>query len=210
MDRLISDDFFRLAHNDISGKPLLHPVALSTGVAAGLLADLVWFGYVHIGDGDVWLVSRPGVPLPSDRVLAKVVQMLWHERHPLSTWLEFLATGAVGEVAARLGAAGQLRRERSRRGLRSTVTYKPTDLLEAARPRAVLATRLMAGQPIEPWYVVLGGLMAATGLDVDALAGSPDGRAYLRWLVAGASAPMRELFAHTEAAIGAAVLAHRT
>lgn len=209
MDRLISDDFFRLAHNDLSGKSLLHPIALSTGLAAGLLADLVWSGHVHIGEGRVWLVPRPGQPPPSG-VLAKVVQMLWHERHPLSTWLEFLATGAVGEVAARLIAAKQVRKVRSRRGLRSVVSYVPADLLEAARPRAVLATRLMAGQSIEEWYVVLGGLMAATGLDAYVLAGSPDGRAYLRQLMARTYPPMQELFAHTEAAVGAAVLVHRT
>lgn len=210
MGQLISDEFFRLAHDDMSGKPLLHPVALSMGLAAGLLADLVWSGHVDIRDGEVWLVSRPGQPPPSDRVSAKVVQMLWHERHPLSTWLEFLATGAVGEVAGRLVAAGQLKKVRGRRGLRSTACYVPTHLLEAARPRAVLATRLMSGQSLEESYVVVGGLMAATGLDVNVLAGSADGRTYLRQLMAKTYAPMRELFAHTEAAIGAAVLVHRT
>jgi hypothetical protein len=41
---LVSDDFFRLAHDDVSGKPLLHPVALANGLAAGLL--MIWFGLV--------------------------------------------------------------------------------------------------------------------------------------------------------------------
>ena len=208
MDRLISDDFFRLCHNDLSGRPLLHPVALSTGLAAGVLADLVWFGHVHIRGGEVWLESQ-GQP-PPDRVSSKVFQMLMQERHPLPTWLEFLATGAVGEVADRLVNAGHLRKTHGRRGLRSTVTYMPTNVLEASRPRAVLATRLMHGQPLEEFYVVLGGLMAATGLDAHILAGSPDGRAYLRQLLARTHAPMQVLFAHTQAVIGAAVLAHRT
>lgn len=210
MNWLISDDFFRLAHNDSSGRPLLHPVALGTGLAAGLLADLVWSGHVDIHDGEVWLTPRAGLPLPADRVSVKVHQMLLYERHPLPTWLEFLATAAVGEVAARLVAAGQLRRVRTRRGLRPAATYVPTDPLEAARPRAVLATRLRSGLSIEPWYVVVGGLMAVTGLDVEVLAGSPEGRSYLWQLMTQANASMRELFAYTDAAVGAAVLAHRT
>ena len=209
MNQLFSDDFFRLCHNDLSGKPLLHPIALSTGLAAGLLADLVWSGHVHIRGSDVWLVSQ-GQPPPLDRVSSKVFQMLLQERHPLPTWLEFLATGAVGEVADRLVTAGHLQKVHGRRGLRSTVTYMPTNVLEASRPRAVLATRLMHGQPLEDVYVVLGGLMAATGLDANVLAGSSDGRAYLHQLLARTHAPMQDLFAHTQAVIGAAVLAHRT
>ncbi len=209
MNQSISDDFFRLCHNDLSGKPLLHPIALSTGLAAALLADLVWTGHVHIRGSDVWLVSQGQLP-PLDRVSSRVFHMMLQERHSLPTWLEFLATGAVGEVAERLVKAGHLRKAHGRRGLRSAVTYMPTNVLEASRPRAVLATRLMHGQALEDFYVVLGGLMAATGLDTNVLAGSSDGRVYLRQLLTRIPIPMRDLFAHTQAVIGAAVLAHRT
>ena len=45
---LLADDFFRLAHNDITGRALLHPAALSSGLAAALVADLLTSGHVSI------------------------------------------------------------------------------------------------------------------------------------------------------------------
>ncbi len=204
---LLADDFFRLAHYDVTGRPMLHPVALSTGLAAALLGELVWTGHLGIQAGHVF--PRAGVPF--DPVSAKVLTLLTRESHPLRTWLEFLAQRAVVEVAGRLDRAGHIRVERSRRRLRETVNYVPTNRLEASRPVSVLATRLNNCLDLDEWYVCLAGLMAATGLHTRVLAGaSSESHTYMRQLIAGLSPAMQELFAHTEVLVGTAVLAHRT
>jgi hypothetical protein len=204
---LLADDFFRLAHYDVTGRPLLHPVALSTGLAAALLAELVWTGHVAIEAGHVF--SRPGAP--PDPLSARVLMLFTRENQPLRTWLEFLAQGAVVEVASRLERAGHIRIDRSRRRLRETVTYVPTNRLEASRPVSVLATRLRNRLDLDDWYVCLAGLMAATGLHTTVLTGaSSESHTYMRQLIAGLGPAMQELFAHTEVLVGIAVLAHRT
>ena len=208
-ETLLADDFFRLAHHDLTGRPLLHPVALGTGLAAALVGELVVSGHVAVISGHVLVVRRRD--RPRDGLSVGVLSLLWREVHPLGTWLEFLAGSAVVEVGARLVRAGQVRVVRSRRLVRGRAVYVPLDVLEAARPRAVLATRLMNGLGLEDEYVVLAGLMVATGLDATILAGAPPGaRAHVRGLVAGLPAAFAELFAHTETLVGSAVLAHRT
>jgi hypothetical protein len=206
---LLADDFFRLGHHDLTGRPLLHPVALATGLAAAVLGELVVSGHLAVQAGHVLVVHRPDEP--RDSLSARVLALVRREHHPLRTWLEFFARGAVVEVAGRLEVAGQVRAVRTRRLMRETVTYAPVGQLEAARPRAVLATRLMSGLGLEDEYVVLAGFMVATGLDVTILDGAtPEALAYLHRLVAGLPPAFLELFAHTEALVGAAVLAHRT
>jgi hypothetical protein len=204
----LADDLFRLAHDDQTGRPLLHPVALSTGLAAALLGDLVWTRWIDVSNGQVRQLADP-CSWPADRVDASVLHLLRTETHPLRTWLTFFAHRSVAHIAARLEESGHLRALRSRRGLRPTLTYVPVDRNEAARPRAVLATRLMHRLPLDRWYVCVAGFMAATGLDATILAGSPEGRAYLLDAAAAAPPAMRELYAHTEALVGSAVLAHR-
>src|SRR5207302_8432860 len=38
---LVADDLYLLAHDDRTGKPLLHPRPLGIGLAGGLLAELI-------------------------------------------------------------------------------------------------------------------------------------------------------------------------
>jgi hypothetical protein len=207
---LLADDFFRLGHHDLTGRPLLHPVALSTGLAAAMVGDLVASRHVAVHAGHVLVVDRPDGP--GDSLSARMLALVRQEHHPLNTWLEFFSRSAVVEVAARLERAGQIRVVRTHRLMRDTVTYVPVGQLEAARPRAVLATRLMNGLELKGrGYVALAGLMVATGLDATILDGaSPEVHARLRRLIGRLPSAFLELFAHTEALVGAAVLAHRT
>jgi hypothetical protein len=206
---LLADDFFRLGHHDLTGRPLLHPVALSTGLAAAMVGDLVASRHMAVYAGHVLVVARPDGP--GDILSARMLALIRQEHHPLNTWLEFFARSAVVEVAARLERAGQIRVLRTHRLMRDTVTYLPVSQLEAARPRAVLATRLMNGLELDGGYVVLAGLMVATGLDATILDGAtPEVHARLRRLINRLPSAFLELFAHTEALVGAAVLAHRT
>jgi hypothetical protein len=208
-DVLLADDFFRLSHDDTSGRPLLYPVGLSAGLAAALVAELVVSGHVAVHAGHLLVVSRDCEPL--DVLSARVLDMLRREHHSLRVWLEFLGRGAVIEVAGRLESASYVRTRKTRRLGRMSVTYVPVNVLEASRPRAVLATRLMHCFDLDAAYVPLAGLMMATGLDAVVLPGAtPQARDYVDGLVSGLPAGLRELCGHVEALVGSAVLAHRT
>ncbi len=214
---LLADDFFRLAHSDLTGRPLLHPIALSTGLAGALLGELMLEGFLDVNGGLIVLPAEEKKAgeerrQPQEKLSRAVLELLHCEDHPVGTWLEYLAQRSVRKVARRLEAAGHVTTERSRRRLREVVTYVPNHPLEASRPMSVLATRLNARYDVEPWYGVLAGFMVATGLHTRVLAGAPaESHQFMHALIARSSPPgMLELFGHVESVIGAAVLAHRT
>lgn len=208
---LLADDFFRLAHSDVTGRPLLHPIALSTGLAGALLGELMVERFLDVRDGVVLLMADEDVQ-PQESLARSVLAVLRREDHRLPTWLEYLGQQSVGKVAARMEAAGHVRPVRSRRLLRDVVTYVPTNQLEASRPMSVLATRLYARYELEPWYGVLAGFMRATGLHTRVMSGMPtESHEFMAGLIVRSSSPgIQELFGHIESLVGAAVLMHRT
>ncbi|MCX4385536.1 GPP34 family phosphoprotein [Micromonospora peucetia] len=203
---LIADEFFLITHNDSRGKAKLHPTATGLGLAGGLLGELVLHGHVAVSSGLVTVVDRRP---PGDALAHTVLDQLVGEaqQHSVRTWLSFLAQTATASVRERLVRAGVLRRQETRRLLRTTVSYPPIDLNAVAWP----ATRLRAllDRPAPPSVPdgLLLGLVVAVGLSREVLwSAGPRAHHRLNVLIPALPPPLRELVAHTEAAVGAAVL----
>jgi hypothetical protein len=162
---VLADDFFRLAHDDTSGRPRLHTRAVAIGLAAALLGELVSARRIVFDRSEVIVADRTP---PDDPVAHTVLDTVRRERqrHTVRIWLDFLATSSREQVAGRLLRAGQVHEVTSRRLLRPTVTrYVPTDMNRAAAPAVLLSTRRRSREPIDYDTACLAGLTAATGLD---------------------------------------------
>ncbi|GID29531.1 GOLPH3/VPS74 family protein [Paractinoplanes brasiliensis] len=206
---LVADDLFRLAHRDHDGRPLLDEHVTGLGLAAALLAELVLARRLALPGGQVIIVDAEP---PIDALAHTVLDRLAAERAalPVRTWLAYLARTAHHDVADRLSRAGHLRKRTERRLLGRRVRYVPTDMNTAAWPWARLSGRLKKGQPLDGFDTVLGGLVLATDLYRTVLLGhAADIETGLRAAVTTAPAPVRELLAHTEAAVGDAIITRR-
>jgi hypothetical protein len=205
----LADEFFRLAHNDVTGKPRLHATATGLGLAAALLGELMATRSIDLRDGLIRILDRS--PPQDSLAHATLDQLVAQSQHQeVRVWLDFLSRDACEGVAQRLWRAGHVRQETSRRFLRQVVTWVPADVNAAAWPWARLSHGLHHREPLEQSDVFLIGLAAATGLDEDLLEGGPSATpTYLRRLAASAPAAQQELFAYTHAAVGDAVLNYR-
>ncbi|MBN1171077.1 MAG: GPP34 family phosphoprotein [Micromonosporaceae bacterium] len=208
---MLADEFFRLAHHDTTGRPLLHPRATGLGLAAALLGELLAERKIIIQDGRLYPWQRTP---PSDALAHTTLdQVLAQPQHTeVRVWLGFLSASAYGSVADRLWRAGHVRPVTGRRLLRrDTVTYVPVDLLTAAGPWIHLTSILRGGEQIGWPEGFLLCLAVATGLDAFLLRDlQPEAVDHCRRLCAAAPAQIGELMAITAAAVGEAVLAYRT
>ncbi|MEU7998242.1 GPP34 family phosphoprotein [Micromonospora sp. NPDC049060] len=206
-DRLhIADEFFLITHNDSRGKAKLNPTATGLGLAAGLLGELVLRGHATVSAGLVTVLDRRP---PADALAHTVLDQLVGEtqQHPVRTWLSFLAQTATTSVGERLVRAGVLRRQETRRLLRTTVSYLPIDLNAVAWPATRLRALLDRPEPPSVPDGTLLGLVVAAGLSREVLwSAGPRAHHRLGVLIPALPPPLRELVAHTEAAVGAAVL----
>ncbi|MFE9691721.1 GPP34 family phosphoprotein [Micromonospora sp. NPDC005806] len=203
---LIADEFFLIAHNDSRGKAKLHPAATALGLAAGLLGELLLFGRITIASGMLTVLDRRP---PADALAHTVLdQLIGEPQHrAVRIWLSFLAQTGVTSVGERLARAGVLRRQENRRLLRTSLSYVPVDVNTTAWPAARLSTLLERPEPIVVPDSLLLGLIAATGLTREVLWNAgPQAHHQLSVLIPALPAPLKELVAHTEAAVGAAVL----
>jgi Golgi phosphoprotein 3 GPP34 len=203
---VLGDDYFRVAHHDVTGRPRLNHRVLSLGLAAALLGELLALRHVDIGDEVVVLDRRPPRDALAHAVLDEVLGEAW--TLPVRMWLAFLADSAYRRVGERLARTGQVHmRRRWARG----VTFVPTDMNVAAMPAAVLSQKVRRGVELVYDERCLAGLVVATGLEVLLLDGAPPEVAQrLQWAVTRLWPPMLRLLEHTQAAVGDAVLSHRT
>jgi hypothetical protein len=204
--RLLADEFFLLAHDDVSGKPRLHPRVAGIGLASALLGELILFGRIRIQGGDLVVVERRPV---DDGLTNRVfVAIAGRRPQPVSTWLATLAETARDDVAARLAADGVVSRVSSRwpgRGDR----WVPADMSTAAWPAARLRMVLTHDEAPPVPDVALAGLALACGLASYLLWDTgPQVRDHLDRLLSDLG-PVRDLIAHTEAAVGNAVMSRR-
>ncbi|MCP2325223.1 hypothetical protein HDA40_003730 [Hamadaea flava] len=208
---MLGDDFFRLAHDDGTGRPRLHAKALNVGCAAALLAELISTRHIEVDDTGVLIKNRQP---PEDSLMHVVLDHLVKEegrRHSVSTWLTFFSKDAVTQIAERLLRGGHVEMTPVRKlGRQTGLLYIPVDRNEAARPWAVLSQLLRRHEPLAYHELALAGLTVATGLERWLLMDAPlKTFEFLHSQVANLWPPMTCLLRYTHEVIGEAVLAHR-
>jgi hypothetical protein len=204
----LADDLYLLAHDDVSGKPHLQPRPAGLGLAGALLAELAMAGAAGIVAGAVLPGERA---LPEDRLGRDVLGLIAAESQwrPVRDWLAFLSRTAVDDVAARLARAGYLVPARSWRPRRAT-RWAPADADCAFAPFTRVKSVLHPSGPPDPQAVTLAGLAAACGLGPRlALYLPPGSRTRIDALVPLLDPGLGEVITQTQAAVDAAVLAHR-
>ncbi len=209
---MLADDFYWLSHHDGTGRPRLHARAVELGCAAAILAELVGSRHIGVADDQITVLDRRA---PADWLTCLVLDQVVAESaraHTVRTWLAFLGRRAPEQIAQRLLRARRVRVQAQRKlGRHVGVLYVPVDTNAAAWPWAMLSQRLRRHDPLEYEPLCLAGLALACGLHTFVLDGAPDETfAYLNRAVRHLWPPMRALLFHTHAAIGEAVLAHRT
>ncbi|WP_328347858.1 GOLPH3/VPS74 family protein [Micromonospora sp. NBC_00421] len=208
---LIANDFHFLAHDDRTGQPRLFRTALSLGLAAGLLMELHYAGRISFSRGAVH-VWRDG-PTPADWLQHKILDRMLTEPQdtPVRQWLSYLATTADEQVTHRMTQAGLLREQTTGPWWRRRTGAVPTDMNAAAWPWARLSQQLRNRRGLHEHDVLLAGLVVHTQLDLALLDGASwVARDYLSLLVEQLWPPWPGLLAELGAAVGAAVLSHRT
>jgi len=204
----LADDLYLLAHHDVTGKPYLQQRAVGLGLAGALIGELALCGAVCVRHGELMPVRSA---VPGDGLARQVLAVLAGERdrHPPADWLAYLAATASQQVAARLARSGYLTPACSRRPWR-VQRWVPVDADCAFAPIVRARTVLdPARQPTAP-AAALAGLADACGLGPRILQyGQPGARQRLEAAVRLLAPDLRELVAHTQAAVDAAVLSPR-
>jgi hypothetical protein len=154
---LVADDLYLLAHDDRTGKPLLPPRPLGTGLAGALLAEVMLAGCIGLRSDTAVVIGCDGSPaVMYGHVLLKQIA---EEPGPLRVraWLRYLARTAVRDIAHRLERAGYLTRCRSRlpgrspiraNGCRPCTPSPPTSPRRDVQARQPAASPRGAGAPV--------------------------------------------------------------
>lgn len=204
----LADDLYLLAHHEVTGRPHLQSRAAGLGLAGGLLAELMLSGSIGLHAGQVVVAGR--CPL-EDGLARSVMRLVAGERgqHVAGDWLAFLSRTAADDVAFRLEQAGYLARVISRcpwRGERSV----PVNPESAFAPVLRVKLALDPSRPAAAQNITLAGLAAACGLSPQLGLYLPDGAHRRIHEATGCLQPgLRELIAHTQAAVDSALLSHR-
>lgn len=206
----LADDFWLMAHDELTGRARVAQRILGLGVAGALLGELAMSERVGVRDGCVVVLDSRA---PGDAVAGVVLGYLAAEgrARPVRDWLVFLGESAAERVGARLSGAGLLVAHPSRVPLRAD-RLVPADTQSAVMPLVNLCTKAMRGRPVDASGAMLAGLAQATGLDHPGLwevRNTPRAARFLSETLAVLSpASLRELIRHTEAAVAGAITSH--
>lgn len=204
----LADDLYLLAHDDVTGRPRLHPRAAGLGLAGALLAELALPGSIRVEPDRIIVAGRSP---PGDGLARAVLEVIASEPVQLAArdWLLFLARTAAVDVAVRLERAGYLTRIASRRPWHGE-RWVPVDSSCAFAPVLRVKSSLDPAQPVPDQNAVLTGLAAACGLSSHlALYLPSDARGRFDQAVSRLHPGLRNLIAQTRAAVDSALLTHR-
>jgi hypothetical protein len=196
-----------MSHHERSGRLLLSARAAGLGLAGALLAELVLAGCVDVAGGHL---GATGVAQPDDELAARVLGVLASEQppRPVADWLAFLSRTVPADVAGRLERAGYLVAAPALPW--RPARWRPSNPDCAFAPVTRVKSALSPGRPTDVQDLALAGLAAACGLGARLAAYLPSGsRARMEAVAAQLDPDLRELIAQTQAAVGAALLAHR-
>jgi hypothetical protein len=206
---LVADDLYLLGHDDRSGKPLLQPRALGTGLAGALLAELMLAGCIGLRHDSAVVITRATPQSAAQR--HPLLQQIANEPgpQPARSWLRFLARNAAREVAWRLEQAGYLQHCRGRVPW-SQGQWVPVNSDWAFAPMLRVGSALDPAQPLTAHAAALAGLAIACGLGFRLDFYQIQARRSVQDAVAALGPGLQELIAQTQTAVDSAVLAHRT
>lgn len=205
---LVADDLYLLGHDDRSGKPLLQPRALGTGLAGALLTELMLTGWIGLRHDSAIVITRDAPQSAAGHPLLKQIAEEPGPQ-PVPSWLRFLARSAARDVAVRLEEAGYLEHVRGRVPW-SQGQWIPVNPDWAFAPMLRVRSALDPARPLTAHAVALTGLAVASGLgfrldQYQTQAGRP-----VQEAVAQLGPGLQELIAQTQTAVDSAVLSHRT
>jgi Golgi phosphoprotein 3 (GPP34) len=196
----VGDDLYLMAHNDLTGKPLLETRGLGLGLAGGLLAELMLGRCADLQPDGTVAVGRTW---PADELAQRVHGLIAAEQPlPVRDWLGFLALKARSDIAGRLEQAGYLVQVRRRLPWRPR--WVPVDPDWAFAPLLRVRCALDPARPFSAPDAALAGLAAACGLRFRINQYLAPGRGIAeatRQLPPG----LRELIAQTQAAADSAL-----
>jgi hypothetical protein len=205
---LLADDLYLIAHNDVTGRPLVHRRALGLGLAGALPAELVAAGAIAV-EGERLAIT--GEDMARGELASLILNMVAgeHVAHPVRDWLVFFARTAMADVEGRLAGAGYVTRAGGR-GWRRLGRWVLADADSAVV--AVLRARaaLDRARPVPGHGAVLAGLAAACGLGFRLAQYAPAAPCRrVEAAVAQLRPGLRDLIAQTQAAVDAALLSQR-
>ena len=218
----LADDFYLMVHDDLSGRPRLSDRILGLGLAGALLCELAILRVIDVEDGE--LITRDGSEdegataeadgEPPSLINELVREVVSEQRLPVRDWLNYLAADAAERVASRMAAQALLYRRESRlKFLGVSDRWMPTDPTTAVWPAIDVKLKVHNGNAYTH-HLVLFGLTRATGLRHPSLfevQGRLEDPAALEETLEplDGTPPLRQLLAHTEAAVGSAVISQR-
>ncbi len=206
---LVGDDLYLLAHDDRTGRALLPPRPLGTGLAGALLAELMLTHLIALRSDTAVMIAYDA---PSAAVQGHVLlRLIAAEPGPLpvQTWLGYLARTAARDVAERLEQAGYLTRVHSRVPGRLD-RMVPVNPDWAFAPMLRIRSALDPAREVTPYAGVLAGLAAGAGLgfrleQYQTGAGRSTADAF-----ACLAPDLRQLVIQTQITVTSAVLSQRT
>ena len=206
---LVADDLYLLAHEEGSGKAVLQPAALGTGLAGALLVELMLVGWIGLRqDGAVMITTdAPRGAVQQNAMLKRIADK--PAPQPVRSWLRLLGHSAAQDVALRLEEAGYLERARGRVPWRQG-RWVPVNPDWAFAPVLRARSALDPSRPLTAHSAALAGLAVACGLGFKLSEHqTPDGRP-VEDAVVQLGPGIQELIAQTNTSVESAVLSYRT
>ncbi|MBT8225914.1 MAG: GPP34 family phosphoprotein [Dactylosporangium sp.] len=157
----LAGDLLLIMLDDATGRLRVRPRVAGYGLAGALLIELWWAGLVAVDARRIRVLNRRP---PDDPLLRRLLgsMMTEPERTGIGGWVEYLATGAVEDVAGRLVETGWIRVEQ-RLGLSGRhPVFVPVD-----RSAVFWRAGRLAGQAgrVPTWVdLALYGLLDAVGV----------------------------------------------
>jgi Golgi phosphoprotein 3 GPP34 len=207
---LVADDLYLLGHDEGSGKSQLQPFALGTGLAGGLLAELLLVGWIGLRQHDRAVMITGDAPYDAVRQHALFKRIADQpEPQPVGSWLRVLAQGAEQDVAVRLEEAGYLQHVRGRVPW-SQGRWVPVNRDWAFAPVLRARAALDRARPLTAYSATLLGLTVACGLGFKLSEHQTPASRPVPDAVAQLAPALQVLIAQTETIIESAALSYRT
>ncbi|WFE29064.1 GPP34 family phosphoprotein [Solwaraspora sp. WMMD791] len=162
----LTEEFFLVALDDSTGRPMIGPDPLGAGLAGAAIATLVLAGRAQVRD-DGLLVPADGLPIGDPVADPLLAELRREPRQPVPDWITLMRPGLPGVVAEDLEALGVLRTEVVRQPLtrRSVARFPAMDPVRAVGPRVRLGHALGRVGPVGRRAATLAQIVRATGAD---------------------------------------------